>query len=133
MISTEKILEKTIGYAGRMMAGSKSGYCKAYPKNVPIFNANLIAIKDGKPTKVWWGDLDLTVDHAKLLKASEKLETPLYVLYEMDGRFDNEELPEMHRFIAKYDASAAQNLQVDLSSYSSNYFEVELNVIKCKN
>jgi len=132
MANTEKILEKTIGYAGRMIAGSKSGYCNAYPTNFPVFNSNLVVIKDGKPTKVWHGDLDLTLDYDKLLKASEKLGTALYVLYEMDGRFENDEKPVMDRYIAKYDASAAQNLQVELGVYSE-YIEIELNVIKCKN
>jgi hypothetical protein len=92
----------------------------------------LVAIKDGSPTKVWHGDLDLTLDYDKLLKASEKLGTALYVLYEMDGRFENDEKPIMDRYIAKYDASAAQNLQVELGIYSE-YIEIELNVIKCKN
>jgi len=131
MISTEKILEKTIGYAGRMISGSKSGYCKVYPKHVPIFNANLVMLRDANPTVIWWGDLDLTIDHPKLLKASEKLGTPLYVLYEMDGRFENSENPLIDRYVAKYDASAAQNLQVELGKYT-DYFEQELNVIKYK-
>jgi hypothetical protein len=90
-------------------------------------------IKDSKPTKIWWGDLDLTFDHGKLLKASEKLEAALYVLYEMDGRFENNDDPIINRYIAKYDASAAQNLQVEVSDYYSAFYERELNVIKFKN
>lgn len=132
MENIKKLLEQTIGITNRMITGSKSGYRKAYPKHAAIFNANLVILKDDKPVKVWWGDLDLTLEHPKLLKASEKIGTPLYVLYEMDGRFDNDKIPLIERYIAKYDASAAQNLQVELGTYSE-YFERELNVIKFKN
>jgi len=133
MKNTKKILEKTIGHTSRMIAGSKSGYRKAYPNNVPIFNSNLVAIEDGKPTKVWYGDLDLTIDHAKLLEASKELETVLYVINEMDGRFENEDNPLLDNYIAKYDAAASQNLQVELGDRYSKFYERELNVIKCKN
>jgi hypothetical protein len=40
--------------------------------------------------KVWWGDLDLTLDWERLEKIATALNKSLFVLREMDGRFENE-------------------------------------------
>lgn len=72
---------------GRMISGSKSGYREQYPDNLAIFNANIVIESRGK---VWHGDLDVTLDYENLEKVSEALEEPLYILREMDARFENE-------------------------------------------
>jgi len=72
---------------GRMISGSKSGYRDRYPDNLVIFNANIATKKRGK---VWYGDLDVTLDYEKLEAVAEILKEDLYILYEMDGRFENE-------------------------------------------
>jgi len=82
-----KIFEDNGLYVGRMVGGSKTGYCKMYPKNKVIFNANVITTSG----KVWYGDLDLTVSEEVLKKISAEIGEPLYVLYEMDARFGTEE------------------------------------------
>lgn len=83
--------ELLLGRSGRMIAGSKSAYRKYYPKNLVVFNANLIV----QGRKVWHGDLDLSRDEALLVRLAELIEDEVHVLYEMDGRFDNEENPRM--------------------------------------
>jgi len=75
---------------GRMISGSKSGYRDRYPENLVVFNANIVTKKRGK---VWHGDLDVTIDEPKLSEVSKKLGENLYILYEMDARFENENMP----------------------------------------
>jgi hypothetical protein len=73
---------------GRMISGSKSGYKEKYPDNKVVFNANIVTRSRGK---IWYGDLDLTLDTEKLQQIATALAEPLYVLYEMDARFENED------------------------------------------
>ncbi len=75
---------------GRMMSGSKNGYRLKYPKNFAMFNANIITEKEGK---IWFGDLDIDMDNSKLIEVSKLLKENLYILNEMDCRFDQEEQP----------------------------------------
>jgi hypothetical protein len=75
---------------GRMISGSKSGYKEKYPNNKVVFNANIVTKSRGK---IWYGDLDLTLDTAQLMNVARELKEPLYVLYEMDARFENEDQP----------------------------------------
>lgn len=75
----------------RMISGSKSGYRNAHPDNLVCFNANIFVLGEGK---VWFGDLDLTLDDEKLKEVAEESGNDLYVLREMDGRFGNENLPD---------------------------------------
>ena len=73
---------------GRMISGSKSGYWENHKENLIVFNANIIIESRGK---IWHGDLDVTLDYEKLEKVAEALEEPLYILREMDARFDKED------------------------------------------
>jgi hypothetical protein len=75
--------EQILGLAGRMISASKSRYCEAHPENLPIFNAN-VCTDDGK---IWFGDLDLTVDEPKLVELARTLGMKVYVLPERAGRF----------------------------------------------
>lgn len=74
---------------GRMISFSKSLYSKNHPKNIIYYNANIFTEKYGK---IWYGDLDLTLDIKSLENISKELNEKLYVLREMDGRFENENL-----------------------------------------
>jgi hypothetical protein len=73
-------------YPGRMI----SAYKTAPKGHVCVFNANVFT---GTGGKIWYGDLDLTKDHKKLVEIATTLGEPLYVLREMDGRFKNEFRP----------------------------------------
>ena len=71
----------------RMIGGSKSVYKSSKPKDLVIFNANVFMKDIGK---VWYGDLNLTEDYVVLKSIADSLDTTLYVLWEMDGRFGKE-------------------------------------------
>jgi len=92
----EKIF-KHLGGEGAMISASKSGYRKKHPKNLVVFNSNVcIGLK-----KVWWGDLDITLSKNKLISLSKELNDVIFVLSEMDGRFDNEDEPKIERYVIK--------------------------------
>ena len=74
----------------RMIAGSKSTYKVSKPKDLIIFNANVFMKDMGK---VWYGDLNLTEEYMVLKSIADSLDTTLYVLWEMDGRFGKEKKP----------------------------------------
>jgi hypothetical protein len=74
-----------------MIGVSKSRYREANPGNEVYFNANIFTIEDGK---IWYGDIDYTKDQETLEKIATKLERDLYILKELDGRFENEKLED---------------------------------------
>ena len=74
---------------GKMLSASKSGYRNANPGNEVFFNANIFTVEDGK---IWHGDIDYTKDRETLEKIATKLERNLYIIKELDGRFENEKL-----------------------------------------
>lgn len=67
-----------LGYPDRMLYPSKS-----MGKQTTIFNAN---VYNSRAEKIWYGDLEIERDREALLELSNRL-GPLYILYEMDGRF----------------------------------------------
>ena len=71
-------------YDARMISGHKWDYESNHKDDLIIFNANVLMPNYGK---VWYGDLNLTEDYKILKKISESLNTTLYILWEMDGRF----------------------------------------------
>ena len=75
---------------GRLLSQSKSSYRERYPDHEVYFNANIITEKD---FKVWYGDIDLTLDRDILVSIANESNTTLYILREMDARFDNEHSP----------------------------------------
>lgn len=87
----EQLIRETIGWPGRMISGSKSAYSDSHKQNVPIFNANLCTKLRGK---IWFGDLDLTLDKDKLATLAIELNEDIYVLRELDARFENEAAPK---------------------------------------
>jgi len=83
---------------GRMISASKSGYRNRYPKNLALFNANIFN-EDNK--KIWWGDLDITKDIKALKELAKNEGKTIFILREMDGRFENEEKGLLHRYVIK--------------------------------
>jgi hypothetical protein len=95
MKNFDEALLSTLGPADRMIAASKSRYATAHPTNVPVFNANVCLSVDGvsRPTKRWFGDLDLTVDEPLLVELARQTGSTVYVLYERDARFATAKAP----------------------------------------
>jgi len=73
-----------------MIAGSKSFYRKEHEGDLIVFNANVVMPLFGK---VWHGDLNLTEDYLVLRQIAECLDTTLHILWEMSGRFGEENRP----------------------------------------
>lgn len=92
-VAITKLAREIMGFPGGMICGSKSGYGKQYPKNVAVFNSNVVTAKG----KVWYGDFDLTLSENKLVELAKKSGETIYLIYEMDGRFENEESPRLER------------------------------------
>lgn len=90
---------KILGMNGRMISGSKSGYLNHYPKNLAVFNANICTKNEGK---IWYGDIDLTLDREQLSELAKSLENDVYVLYEMDARFENEASPKLENAVVVF-------------------------------
>ena len=86
----QKIFEAHNFFDGRMIGGSKSHYRKEHEGDLIVFNANIVMSEFGK---VWYGDLNLTEDYLVLREIAECLDTTLYVLWESDGRFGDENKP----------------------------------------
>lgn len=102
------LILKRLGHTGRMIGGSKSGYMKKYPKNIAVFNANIILETEKKGllgkqkyTKVWYGDLDITRDEDDLNDIAKEAGVTLLVLRESDARFENEKKPDVSNYIVK--------------------------------
>lgn len=84
------VFEKHGFYLARMISGSKSLYRQKYPKNDVLFNANIFT-----PTKnkVWYGDLDITLDGGELQKVCDEIGEEMIIVGEMFGRFGAENRP----------------------------------------
>lgn len=76
---------------GRMVCSSKSLYREMFPDNEVYFNANIFVLGEGK---IWYGDLDVTNDIEALKNVASRIGKDLYILREMDGRFENESLDD---------------------------------------
>jgi hypothetical protein len=66
---------------GRLIANSKSGYCKRHRSHFVVFNAQVCSL-GGRVLKQ--ADLDLTLDGEKLTAAARAVGENLFVLYEND-------------------------------------------------
>ena len=82
-----KIAQEKLGMQGKLISWSKSAYRTQHPDNFVIFNGNVCT----RDEKIWFGDLDLTLEKKNILDLSADLKTDLFVFYEMDARFENEE------------------------------------------
>ncbi len=96
--SAQNTVRLILGRDSRLIAGSKSTYKKCFPKNLVVFNANVVVEGLGK---VWHGDLDLTRDEALLVRLAELTDREVYVLPEMAARFENEKSPKLSQAIYK--------------------------------
>jgi len=91
-----EIIREILGLPGKMVSYSKSTYNREYPTHVVVFNANVCTEEDGK---IWYGDVDVTLDEFRLKRLAKVLKKKIYVLKEMDGRFENESKPKLDRAV----------------------------------
>lgn len=110
MENIKQLLLNKLGYTGKLISGSKSGYRKAYPLNMVFFNANICVIDGKKTVKVWWGDIDVTLSRNLIKKIANETQEDIYILCEMDARFENEKKPLIKEFVYKANADGSEEL-----------------------
>ncbi|MEM4379357.1 MAG: hypothetical protein QXL01_01540 [Thermoplasmatales archaeon] len=113
-----EIAEAILGDCGRMLSGSKGQYCadnshqkityepligslyfravETSPRNVVVFNANIVT---SRGQKIWYGDVDLTLDEEKVKTLARILNDGIYVLRERHARFENESDPKLEEYV----------------------------------
>lgn len=69
-MTNQQILKSYDLYWGRMLCSSKTGYRKAHPDNLVVFNATMV-LKSGEIFPMM--DLDLTLDEEKLQCAAKQV------------------------------------------------------------
>jgi len=84
-------------HSGRMLTGSKGNYLAKHPDHVAVFNANLCVKSKGK---IWYGDVDLTLDAKDLKRFAAEQGEDIYVLRELDARFEYERNPKYESAVA---------------------------------
>jgi hypothetical protein len=97
----------TLGPPNRLISTSKTGYREANPDHVAVFNAN-VCVAAGK---LWFGDFDLTLDEAQLVRRATRTGEVVYLLYEWDGRFEHENAPLLEE--AVYSVTPTGHTRVD--------------------
>ena len=90
VMEVQKYFDAYEFYDARILAGEKWAYTSEHEDDLIIYNANVLMKDIGK---VWYGDLNLTEDYLVLKDIAKSLNTTLYVLWEMDGRFGKENRP----------------------------------------
>jgi len=109
----ENLLNEALGFSGRMISASKSGYRDRNPNNFAIFNANVCT----DAGKLWWGDVDLTLSKDALSQVAVSEGQTIYVLYEMDGRFENENSPKIQEAVVRFLPDGTVKIRKDLQQY----------------
>jgi hypothetical protein len=78
---------------GRMISGSK----RAPEGHICVWNANVCTRRRGK---IWYGDLDLTVDAEDLKALAKQQGETVFVLRELAARFETEQNPRFQYAVA---------------------------------
>ena len=79
-----------LGHFGRMLSTTKNNY-----NGKCIFNANICT----KKRKLWYGDINFERDEKKLEQIANLIKQDLYILREMDARFENENAPLLDKAV----------------------------------
>lgn len=88
------LADQLLGRCGMMLSASKT----ADPERKIVWNANVIA-GFGERIKIWYGDISLTESNDALQELANKLDTTIFVLREMDARFENESNPKLENAV----------------------------------
>jgi hypothetical protein len=111
----ENLLNQVLGWPGHIVSGSKSCYRENNPGNLVIFNSN-VCTDEGK---IWWGDIDITLSKDELSEIAIAEGKTIYVLYEMDGRFENEDSPKLNQAVVRFLPDGLVIIREDLQKYYS--------------
>jgi len=90
-VQQHEIINKHLGFPGVMLSGSKDAPKSKFGTHFVVWNSNIVVEGYGK---VWYGDFNITRSEGVLIALARDLGRKVYVLREMDGRFDNEKTPK---------------------------------------
>jgi hypothetical protein len=106
------VAREILGFPGKIIGASKSGYRENFPDHLVVFNSNVFMGK----TKLWFGDIDITLSLESLQEIASSIGEKIYVLTEMDGRFGNENDPKLSRAIIEIDPDGKYTFREDVAS-----------------
>ena len=122
-MEAHEVLHQYLGSNGKMISYSKSTYREKYADHLVIFNANLCT----KNKKIWYGDLDITLEKSNLSTVAVALGMDLYVLRELDGRFENEADPKTDQYVIAFKADGTWEI-----GKNCPYSNVDLETLQLK-
>lgn len=93
----QEVAKEILGSPGKIIAASKRLYKEKNPGNIVVFNGNIFI----GTSKIWYGDLDITLSIESLKELALSLGDTIYILYEMDGRYGNETTPLIKNALAE--------------------------------
>lgn len=111
----EQLASSILGYPGKMISGSKSGYVKKNPKALAVFNANLCTTEG----KFWYGDIDVTREKILLQAIAISSGKDVYLLRESDARFQYEESPRFERAMVIFHPDGSHTIGEEWVDYVS--------------
>ena len=106
------MIEKHLGPQGRLISQSKSQYRMSYPEHLLVFNDNLCEL-DGK---IWFGDIDVNRDKHKLIDAAKELQESIFILKEMDARFENADKPILKNSVVVFHPDGTYTINNNLQN-----------------
>jgi len=84
-INKPEAVARYFGPEGRLLSNSKSAYSNSYPDNKVYFNGNIF---DEAKNKIWFGDIDVTLEMDLLKKLANDLNEKIYITMEHPYRWD---------------------------------------------
>lgn len=103
-------IRRKLGPSGRMICWDTDTYVKEHPNDEVVFNANLCMLTiQPKRRKLWYGDLNLTKENDILQEIADFCREPIYILSELDGRYEYEKDPQIDRAIKMYNPEKLAN------------------------
>jgi len=91
-LEQQALIKENLGFCGAMISSHKQAAKTKGREHLAVFNANLVVKGFGK---VWFGDIDITRDEEKIKKVALGFKSIVYVLREMDARFEHENSPQL--------------------------------------
>ena len=90
-----EVAVKHLGPYPAMLDGDKMQYRKENPNSTVLYNGNVVT----RTAKVWYGDIDVTKNIENLTALARELGESVYVLREMDARFDTHDNPNFENAV----------------------------------
>jgi len=93
-----------------------------------VFNSNVCTSTE----KIWYGDIDVTIEEEKLVRLAKELGETIFLLYEGDCRFEDEENPPIEKAIIHVFPSGMVALNADLEELYTKEGSRMVRIIKEK-